>query len=125
MYRFITLLLLLFPFLVSAQTNTGVTVSGAIKDVKKIAIPYVNVAFKAAKDSAFVTGTVTNAEGRFSLAGVKSGNYIVEISMVGFKTKRQPFTVGTLSSFLDLGVVELEEDAKVLNEVNVVAGQPV
>lgn len=124
MYKFITLLLLLFPFLVNAQNNTGVTVSGAIKDVEKIAIPYVNVAFKAAKDSAFVIGTVTNAEGRFSLTGVKSGRYMFEISMVGFKTKRQPFTIGTLSSFLDLGVVELEEDAKVLNEVKVIAGKP-
>ncbi|WP_288880148.1 TonB-dependent receptor domain-containing protein [Pedobacter panaciterrae] len=123
MYRFISLLLLILPFFVSAQTSSGVTVSGMIRDGNKIAIPYVNVVFKAAKDSSFVVGTVTNDEGRFSLAGVKNGNYILEISMVSFKTIRQPFTAGTLSNFLDLGLIELEEDAKVLNEVKIVAGQ--
>lgn len=123
MHRFIILLLLMFPVFVSAQSSAGVTVSGTVKEVGKIAIPYVNIAFKATKDSSFVIGTVTNTEGRFSLAGIQSGNYIIEISMVGFKTKRQLFTVGTLSSFLDIGIVELEEDAKVLNEVKISAGQ--
>ena len=73
-----------------------------------------NVAFKDAKDSSFVIGTVTNEEGGFSLVGVKSGNYILEISMVGFKTNRQPFTVGALSNFLDLGVVELDRRCQVI-----------
>jgi len=112
------LLLSLFPVLLQAQTNSGITVSGQVRNSKKLAVPHVNVVFKASKDSRFVVGAVTNDQGRFSL-GVKSESYILEISMVGFKTKKQPFTVGAFSNFLDLGLVELEEDVKLLNEIKV------
>jgi len=122
MYRFLSFLILLLPFFGSSQTNSPVTLSGIVRDVKKIALPYANISFKTAKDSVFVTGTVTNDEGRFTLANVKAGNYLIEISIVGFKTKKQPFTVGTLSTFLDLGTFELEEDAKLLNEITIAGG---
>jgi len=123
MRSIIFFLFLLFPLMISAQTGTGITVSGVIRDAAKVGIPYANVAFKSAKDSSFVVGTLSNEEGRFSLSGIKSDNYILEISMVGFKTKRQAFTVGTLSKFLDLGVSELEEDSRLLNEVKISANQ--
>jgi len=102
-----------------AQNNPGITISGMILNVKKISLPYANVVLKTQKDSSFVMGTVSNDEGRFTLANVKSGSYLVEISMIGFKTHQQKYTVGTLSQFLDLGVFELKDDAKTLNEVTV------
>jgi outer membrane receptor protein involved in Fe transport len=124
MHRLILLLLLMSPFLAGAQTNVVITLSGVVKDVKKMAILYVNVALKAAQDSSFVVGTITNDQGRFSLVGVKSGNYVMEISMVGFKTRRQSLTIGTLSNFLDLGSIEIEEDSRQLNEIKITGEKP-
>lgn len=123
MCRFLSLLIFLFPFFVEAQVVSSVTISGTVKDSNNKTVPYANVVVKTQKDSAFVVGTVTNDEGRFLIANLKSGNYRVEISIVGFKTYKQQFTVGTLSAFLDLGAFELKDDAKLLNEIRITGGQ--
>jgi outer membrane receptor protein involved in Fe transport len=78
---------------------------------------------KTEKDSAFVTGTVSNEEGRFTLSNVKPNNYYFEISFIGYVTKRQSIYVGNLSEFLDVATIDLEEDIKILTEVVVVAKQ--
>ena len=102
--------------------NKSVTLSGNIKDKStKLALPFVNVALKTSKEATLIAGTITNEEGRFSLANIKSGNYILEFSFIGYKTKTQSIYVGSLSEFLDQGTIELEEDATTLQEVVVVS----
>lgn len=116
----VTMLLLLVANL-RAQ-NKSVTVSGNTKDkTTKLALPFVNISLKSSNDNKLITGTITNEEGRFSLANIKSGNYILEFSFIGYKTKTQSVYVGSLSEFLDQGTIELEEDATTLQEVVVVS----
>lgn len=104
--------------------QTSVAISGSVKDRKtKEALPFVTVALKNSKDSALVQATVTNEEGRFTLSNIKSGNYYTEVTFIGYKSFKLNVYVGTLSQYLDLGTMELEEDAKVLNEVEVTAKQ--
>ena len=106
-----------------AQT-TAVTLSGVVKNkANKEVISFVNIILKKAKDSAFVTGTVSNEEGRFTLPNIPSGNYILQYSYIGFVVKYTPVLVGSLSSYLDLGLVELQPNAKQLEEVVVAAKQ--
>lgn len=103
---------------------SAVTISGMIKDkTTKSALLYVNVVLKSANDSTFVTGTVTDEEGRFTLTSIKPGNYFLEISFIGYLTKKQPLFVGSLSAFLDATSIELEEGIKTLGEVVVTATQ--
>ena len=119
-------IVILVTFLTSNafSQNKGVTISGLIKDkANKSALSYVNVVMKTEKDSAFVTGTVSNEEGRFTLSNVKPNNYYFEISFIGYVTKRQSIYVGSLSEFLDVATIDLEEDIKKLTEVVVVAKQ--
>lgn len=119
-------IVILVTFLTSNafSQNKGVTISGLIKDkANKSALSYVNVVLKTEKDSAFVTGTVSNEEGRFTLSNVKPNNYYFEISFIGYVTKRQSIYVGSLSEFLDVSTIDLEEDIKKLTEVVVVAKQ--
>ena len=119
-------IVILVTFLTSNafSQNKGVTISGLIKDkANKSALSYVNVVLKTEKDSAFVTGTVSNEEGRFTLSNVKPNNYYFEISFIGYVTKRQSIYVGSLSEFLDVATIDLEEDIKKLTEVVVVAKQ--
>jgi outer membrane receptor protein involved in Fe transport len=109
--------------MLQAQTS-AVTVSGMIKGkADKTALPFVNIVLKTEKDSAFVTGTVSNEEGRFTLTNIKSGNYVLQFSYTGFASKSQPVLVGSLSTFLDLGTIELQQDAKQLQEVVVSSKQ--
>lgn len=70
------------------------------------------------KDSAQVTGANTDGEGRFKLPPVKKGLYIMRISYVGFQTKFQNLT---LRKDLDLGTIELDEDATLMKEAQITA----
>ncbi|MBO9691092.1 TonB-dependent receptor [Chryseobacterium sp.] len=97
---------MLISSLVSAQ-NISVTASGKITDKNKTALPYAHIILKKEKDSAFVAGTITNEEGRFSLTGLKPDHYILETSLTGYEKHLQPVFVGSLSEFLEIPVVEL------------------
>lgn len=102
---------------------TSVTVSGTVRGRSdKSALPYVNIVLKAAKDSAFVAGTVTNEEGRFSLAGIAPGNYSLQASFIGYETLSQPLFIGSLSEFLDIPALELQENITLLQAV-VITGE--
>ena len=98
--------------------NKGITISGLIKDHADLStLSYVNIVLKTEKDSAFVTGTVSNEEGRFTLSNIKPNNYFLEISYIGYVTKKQSIYVGSLSEFLDVATIELNEEIKTLGEV--------
>ena len=110
---------ILFFFTINAQTN--VTISGMVKDKNsKTYLPYVNVVLISEKDSSFVSGTITNEEGRFSVSNIESGNYLLEISFIGYKTTQLSLFVGNLSKYLDIKTIELEEKSIELQEVLVV-----
>ena len=109
---------LAFAISISYSQNSAVTVSGLIKsNTDKKILPFVNVVLKQEKDTSFVTGTVTNEEGRFALSVVKSGSYILQLSYSGYFTKSQSILVGSLSTFLDLGTLELQQNTKQLQEI--------
>ena len=104
--------------------QSGVSISGVIKDkTSKVSLPFVNVVVKTEKDSIFITGVVSNEEGRFTLSGIKSGNYVLVFSFVGYTTFKQSLFVGNLSPYLDLKAIELTENTTVLKEVRVIAKQ--
>ncbi len=105
---------------VDAQFSS-ITLSGEVKDkIAKTPLSFVSVELKTVKDSAFVAGTITAENGGFTLSGVKPGNYLLEISLMGYVSKLKPLFVGSLSQFLDLGLAELEPDTKALEGVVVV-----
>ncbi|XOV91802.1 MAG: TonB-dependent receptor domain-containing protein [Bacteroidota bacterium] len=105
-----------------AQT-VSVSVSGSIKDKKSlIEIPFANIVVKK-KDSTFVTGTISDEEGHFILPKINNGDYFLEVSLVGYKTQITPLFVGTLSSYLDMGNIFIEESVEELQEVVVSSEQ--
>ncbi|MCP1386386.1 TonB-dependent receptor domain-containing protein [Runella salmonicolor] len=102
---------------------SAVTVSGIVKDYQtKAIVPFVNVIIKNAQDSSFAAGTITSDDGRFTLVKIKPGKYSLQFSSIGYVSGQQPLFVGNLSEFIDLGIIELQTDTRMLNEV-VVTGQ--
>ncbi len=109
---------LLLPSVQFAQTS--VTLSGLVRNEKtKQPLPYVNIIFKNKQTNVFSVGTIADESGRFSLAGIKTGNYSLQIVYAGYTAYEQVILVGSLSSFLDLGNIELKEEATVLAAVTV------
>ena len=95
------------------------TVSGKIIDANlKEPLAYVNVVLKNSNTTnEFVVGVITNDEGVFTLENVSSGNYLIEVSFIGFKIYSNTIYVGANSKYLDLGTIALEEDVSQLDEV--------
>jgi outer membrane receptor protein involved in Fe transport len=101
-----------------------ITLSGKINDAKtKQSLPYINVQVKTFSDDKFVTGTVTNSEGLFSIDNLNPGTYNITITALGFNPLKQKVFIGSASNFIELGTIELSENTQQLNEVVVVAKQ--
>jgi len=126
MIKYFTLTMLFIPLSVSNIYSqvSSIAISGIIKDAAEDKVlPYVNVVLMNAKDSSFVSGSVSNDQGRFTIANISSSNYYLEISFVGYLTLRKEVFVGSLSDYLDLGTIELAENMQVLDEVIITAKQ--
>ena len=103
-------------FLAFAQAD--ITISGTVKEkISQNAIPFANIVLKTKQDNAFVTGTASDDNGLFILENTNPGNYILEISSMGFITYKQSLFVGNLSDYLDVKTIELDEDVTALKEV--------
>ena len=111
------LLLLLLPALAAAQ-HAKATLSGIIKDQRnKTPLSFVTVSMQTARDSSFFIGTITDEAGRFVLPDVPSGTYVLSVSLMGYQPATQRVMVGKLSPYLDLGGIEMAEDALAVEEV--------
>lgn len=108
----------IFITVITYAQITSVTVSGTVKDsTTKANLPYVNIQLKNAADASFVTGTVSNDVGLFTLTNVKPGNYIIELSCVGYIAKKQSLFVGSSTQFLNISAIEIQENKQLLSEV--------
>ena len=89
------------------------TISGKVieKDSKEPAMQTTVRLLK--KDSTLVTGTLTDVNGNFHVNAPAAGNYIVQVTYVGFKTYTKDVKIGK-DKGAQLGTIELESDAIML-----------
>ena len=116
------LILVIQSFSYSFAQISEVTISGRVKNANdQSSISYANVVVKKELDSTFISGTVTDDEGRFSFENIKPGAYTIEISYIGFENISQHLFVGSLSSFLEIPTIMLGEKSTNIEAVNIVA----
>lgn len=117
------LFLLLLPIGLMAQIQI-VQVSGTVKvKTSEETLPFVNVVLKSPSDSSFISGTISNEQGLFTISDVKPGEYLLEVTYIGYRGHTSPLYVGANAKFTDLGVIRLEADIQQLSEVVVSAKQ--
>ena len=114
----------LFVILTSFGQSGQITLSGVVKNESTDSpLSFVNVVLKQSTDSTFVAGTITNENGRFSLPHISPNTYLLEVSFIGFRTQYSTVYVGSLSDFLELKPISLQEDVTTLSEVEITARQ--
>ena len=107
----------------TAQIHS-INVSGIIKnETSNQSLPFVNVTLKAADDSTFITGTISNESGLFTLSDVKPNQYLIEVSYFGYLDTMHPLYIGPSSKFIDIGIIFIKEDAELLSEVTILRQQ--
>ncbi len=103
--------------LLAVLTATAGTFTGRVVDETQAPVPFANVLLLNASDSAFVVGTTTDTEGRFTLTG-NAARPIIKIAYLGYKSRVLEPVAG------DLGIIALEPDATMLGEVVVKSQRP-
>ena len=103
-------MLSLLAFSATAQHQ----LSGTVKDeADGSPVPFATAALML-PDSSVVTGVITDDDGHFVITNVKSGDYLLEFSFIGYKKKYLKTNVPSQS---DLGEISLAEDVSMLGEV--------
>ncbi len=113
---------LLIPFYFFAQT-TGVNITGTVVDKStSTPIEQATVRLLNEKDSSLVRGVASSSNGRFTLVNVRDGNYLLNVSFIGYEAIYK--ALGINGKEIRLGTIELEEEAILLNEAVVIAKAP-
>lgn len=117
----ICIISLLSPFGLMAQ-ETNIILSGTIKNKEsEKTLSFANVVISNSIDSSFVSGTISDEKGVFSLPEVIPGNYFIKVSLIGYKDFNKKFFVGSNSEFINIGTIWMEENISELGEVTVTA----
>ena len=95
-------------------------VKGKIVDAGGSALDFVNVMLTSKSDKSAVYGAISDATGHFEVLNVPAGDYVLDITFVGYQTIKRDVSVKSLNDQVALGRLVLREDAKMLGEVEVV-----
>ncbi|SDM44426.1 Outer membrane receptor proteins, mostly Fe transport [Catalinimonas alkaloidigena] len=116
-----SLLLLLLPLVVQAQSGGKGRVTGKVVDAEtKAPLPYATVSLFAPHDSSLVAGGITDDAGTFALEA-SQGTYYATINFLGYPVRTLP-TVTVGATELNLGTLTLKAATIDLDEV-VVQGE--
>lgn len=114
---FFTFLLLFSPSVFAQQS----TLTGKILDADSgDPLGFASISVLAANDSSSVGGTLTNAEGGFSLS-LTAGEYLLDISFLGYEDKTMPPIALPAGQKVDLGAIKLTAEAVAIDEVEISA----
>ena len=83
-------------------------------------IAYAAIVVKSQDSNETITGGITKEDGTFEVKDLPEGNLIFEVQFIGYKTHSQRITISKEKRKVDLGVIELEENAQELSGVEVV-----
>jgi outer membrane receptor protein involved in Fe transport len=95
-------------------------VKGRVLEADGVQVIYAAVVLESAGKT--VAGAMTGEDGTFLIRGALKGQYLLKISSIGYKDLKREITC-TGKGMLDLGDIILAQDATVLDEALLVAGE--
>lgn len=108
----------------SASARPGVITGRVYDPAEDRPVEYANIILYRVEDSVQVTGTVTDARGGFELTGVEPGGYYLELSFIGFSSRRVDDVALSPGARLDLGRIPLVAQPLPVEGAEVVAERP-
>lgn len=115
------LIFILLPLFSIAQTR----ITGLVADKKMQPLGGANVLLLKVGDSSLVKGSGTAKDGSFAFENVKTGEYLVLATHVGFSNLYLPaVSIAQSQPHFDLKIIQLDEAGIELQQVNVVSRRP-
>ena len=112
-FRRLAMICVIVPAAIAAIASD---ITGRIKDDTGEVLPDATVKLLSLPDSTFVKGIQANDEGKFRLTGVKRGQYVAEVSYVGYATQGVNVKVDGKNN-VALGDISLSEGTINLKDV--------
>jgi outer membrane receptor protein involved in Fe transport len=107
-----------------AQEKAG-RITGLVLDENKKGIESASISLLNAKDSSLVKNLVSNKDGKFEIADVKEGKYLVLTTAVAHEPSySKPFEISSSQSSFILETVVLAPQSNELKAVSIVAKKP-
>ncbi len=92
---FLALFLLLYS--ISSFSQHGIISGNIIDATTKQPVEFATIAVLSQKDSSIVTGTISQ-DGNFQINNLSNGNFILQITFIGYETKRLNFIISSNKS---------------------------
>jgi len=109
--------------IMAGQPVSGASIIGvAVEQSTGEPMEFVNIAlFEPSKETP-IQGTTTNKKGEFAFTGIPPGQYCLQLSFIGFETKKtEAFSIAGPSQQVDLKEISIELSSNLLKEVEVTA----
>lgn len=108
-----------------AQMKAAAKVNGSVIDAEKKPLDYATLTLLRGRDSVLVKSAMTDQAGNYSFENVAPGDYLVAVSMIGYKkTYSKPFALTARGPAVTVPVIQVASDTKSLKEVSIVAQKP-
>ncbi len=111
------LLIFISFFLPFILTGQDLKIQGKILNQGNQELEAATVVLITAKDSLYKGFTLTGSDGKFLLSNLDEGDYVLQISYLGYKQSNKTVE---LSESKDVGTIILEADAQLIDDVEVV-----
>ena len=101
-------------------------ISGKVVDTKtKEALSYANISLINSKWNKEIEGTMSGPNGKFSMTGVLTGDYILKVSYLGYSTKDIEFQITKKNPDINLKEINLEVSSEMLSEITIDEQKPI
>jgi len=117
-----TTLLILFFFVSLNFCHAQHTITGKINDEQNQSLPFANIILHKKGESSIIKGVVSDDKGNYIFEKVITGSYYIEVSMLGFETKKSEEFKLTEDKNIHF---QLKEESQTLDEVIVKSKRPV
>ena len=140
----ILLIILLIPLLSTAQRGHGSkgdfsgfnkknkssyfrgNVSGKISDSETgRGLEFANISIINAKWNKIVEGTISDINGKFSMTGILTGDYILTVNYLGYKKQEVEFKLTKKNPDISLKDIKLEISSEMLSEITIDEQKPI
>ena len=102
------------------------SVSGKIIDSKTgKGLEYANISLTNAKWNKVIEGTISGRNGKFSMTGILTGDYIIKINYIGYEKKQVEFKLTKKNPDVKLNDLQLEISSEMLSEITIEEEKPV
>lgn len=98
-------------------------ISGTIVDEKDKGLDLALVTLLNERDS-IIKATYTDQDGSFEFSNIKSGNYVIDIAILGYDSSQKPINVSGNDTQINIGKVSLLTSSKLLETVTINAKTP-